>query len=92
MRASFLQPDHIIVRMRAMVWLRGRLLTRHGQFGAMHVVTPADALRVVLAGEAKLPGGVTRRELQEHCDALLQTRCAGVCTDSTCTPTNGESN
>lgn len=64
--------ENIVVRMRETVVLRGRLLTKYGQFGSLVALAPVDALRLLEAGLVKLPAGMglTRHMLRQRCERL----------------------
>lgn len=69
--SSLVHNGHVVVRLRRTLFLtRRRLLTVHGQHGALYALLPADALRLVEAGHAKLPAGVRRQALRDHCARL----------------------
>jgi hypothetical protein len=56
MSQSLVHEGYAVVMLKRPVWVDGLLLTRHGQHGAVHCLSLADALRLCEAGDAKLPG------------------------------------
>ena len=69
--SSLVRDDFALVRIRERVlYLRGRRLGKHGQLGSLVALPLADALRLVEAGQAKMPGDATRQQLREAVAAL----------------------
>lgn len=69
--SSLIRDNFALVRIRDHVlYLRGRRLGKHGQHGSLVALPLVDALRLVEAGQAKVPGGIGRQQLRDAVAAL----------------------